>query len=89
MGSMSILHWLLVMLVLGLFFGTDRLRNMGRDLGVAFRQFKEGLNDGESSSTNTKANVPNAKDDAASAKEGATNAGDNVQVDGNNNGNTQ
>ncbi|CUT17154.1 MULTISPECIES: twin-arginine translocase TatA/TatE family subunit [Candidatus Ichthyocystis] len=45
MGSMSIFHWLLVLLVIGLLFGTDRLRNMGKDLGIAVRQFKEGLND--------------------------------------------
>ncbi|WP_092483796.1 Sec-independent protein translocase subunit TatA [Candidatus Ichthyocystis hellenicum] len=49
MGSMSIFHWLLVLLVVGLLFGTDRLRNMGKDLGVAVRQFKEGLNDDFSS----------------------------------------
>ncbi len=47
MGAMSIWHWIIVLLVLALVFGTGRLKNIGKDLGVAIRGFKEGINDVE------------------------------------------
>ncbi len=43
MGSMSIWHWLIVLLVVVLIFGTKKLRNIGEDLGGAVRGFKEGM----------------------------------------------
>jgi sec-independent protein translocase protein TatA len=43
MGSFSIWHWLLVLLVVVLVFGTKKLRNLGTDLGGAVRGFKEGM----------------------------------------------
>jgi len=43
MGSFSIWHWLVVLLIVVLVFGTKRLRNMGGDLGSAMRDFKKGL----------------------------------------------
>jgi len=43
MGSLSIWHWLVVLLVVILVFGTKKLRNIGADLGSAVRGFKEGL----------------------------------------------
>jgi sec-independent protein translocase protein TatA len=43
MGSFSIWHWLVVLLVVVLIFGTKKLRNMGSDLGGAVRGFKEGM----------------------------------------------
>lgn len=43
MGSFSIWHWLIVMVVVMLVFGTKNLRNMGSDLGGAIRGFKEGM----------------------------------------------
>ena len=50
MGSFSIWHWLIVLLVVVLVFGTKKLKNMGSDLGGAVKGFKEGLKDGEKSS---------------------------------------
>jgi sec-independent protein translocase protein TatA len=47
MGSMSIWHWLIVLLVVVLIFGTKKLRNMGADLGGAVKGFKEGMKSGE------------------------------------------
>jgi sec-independent protein translocase protein TatA len=47
MGSFSIWHWLIVLLIVMLIFGTKKLRNMGADLGGAVRGFKEGMRDGE------------------------------------------
>jgi sec-independent protein translocase protein TatA len=48
MGSFSIWHWLIVLLVVVLVFGTKKLRNIGSDLGGAVKGFKEGMkNEGE------------------------------------------
>lgn len=51
MGGLSIWHWLIVLLVVVLIFGTRKLRNIGQDLGGAVRGFKEGMksSDGEAS----------------------------------------
>jgi sec-independent protein translocase protein TatA len=43
MGSFSIWHWLIVLLVVVLIFGTKKLRNIGADLGGAVKGFKEGM----------------------------------------------
>ena len=43
MGSLSIWHWLIVLLVIVLIFGTKKLRNVGSDLGGAVKGFKEGM----------------------------------------------
>ena len=43
MGSLSIWHWLIVLLIVMLVFGTKKLRNMGSDLGGAVKGFKEGM----------------------------------------------
>ncbi|TAJ82284.1 MAG: Sec-independent protein translocase subunit TatA [Gallionellaceae bacterium] len=43
MGSMSIWHWLIVLVVVVLVFGTKKLRNIGSDLGGAVKGFKEGM----------------------------------------------
>ena len=46
MGSFSIWHWLVVLLIVVLVFGTKKLRNLGEDLGSAVKGFKEGMRDG-------------------------------------------
>ena len=46
MGSFSIWHWLIVLLIVMLIFGTKKLRNMGADLGGAVRGFKDGMREG-------------------------------------------
>ena len=64
MGSFSIWHWLIVLVIVLLIFGTKKLRNVGQDLGGAVKGFKEGLKEGESTgiSENTAGNaVPPAK----------------------------
>ena len=50
MGSLSIWHWLIVLLVVVLVFGTKKLRNIGSDLGGAVKGFKEGMKEGEETS---------------------------------------
>ncbi len=49
MGSLSIWHWLIVLLVVVLVFGTKKLKNIGSDLGGAVKGFKDGMKDGASS----------------------------------------
>lgn len=45
MGSFSIWHWLIVLLIVMLVFGTKKLRNVGQDLGGAVKGFKDGMKD--------------------------------------------
>jgi sec-independent protein translocase protein TatA len=47
MGSFSIWHWLIVLVIVLLIFGTKKLRNIGADLGGAVKGFKEGMKGGE------------------------------------------
>ena len=75
MGSFSIWHWLIVLVIILLIFGTKKLRNVGQDLGGAVKGFKEGLKEGESTgiSDNTAGNaVPPAKSEAGRTIEGET-----------------
>lgn len=46
MGSLSIWHWLIVLVIIMLVFGTKKLRNIGSDLGGAVKGFKEGVKEG-------------------------------------------
>jgi sec-independent protein translocase protein TatA len=46
MGSFSIWHWLIVLLVVVLIFGTKKLKNIGSDLGSAVKGFKDGMKSG-------------------------------------------
>ena len=48
MGSFSIWHWLIVLLIVVMVFGTKKLKNMGSDLGSAVKGFKDGRKDGAS-----------------------------------------
>lgn len=45
MGSFSIWHWLIVLVIVMLIFGTKKLRNIGQDLGGAVKGFKDGMKD--------------------------------------------
>ncbi|MGH8671821.1 MAG: Sec-independent protein translocase subunit TatA [Burkholderiales bacterium] len=53
MGSLSIWHWLIVLLVVVLIFGTKKLRSMGSDVGGAVKSFKEALHADESAGSPT------------------------------------
>jgi len=57
MGTFSIWHWLVVLLIVVLVFGTRKLKNIGSDLGGAVKGFKDGMKDGAAA----------APDDAAAA----------------------
>ncbi|MCU0761707.1 MAG: Sec-independent protein translocase subunit TatA [Hydrogenophaga sp.] len=46
MGAFSIWHWLIVLLIVVMVFGTKKLKNIGSDLGGAVKGFKDGMKDG-------------------------------------------
>ena len=48
MGSFSIWHWLIVLVIVALIFGTKKLRNVGGDLGGAVKGFKDGMREANS-----------------------------------------
>ncbi len=67
MGSFSIWHWLIVLLVIILVFGTGKLKNLGKDLGGAIKGFKEGMKEGsESADTAAAKKVEESKQVAGS-----------------------
>ncbi|MFN3861336.1 MAG: Sec-independent protein translocase subunit TatA [Roseateles sp.] len=76
MGSLSIWHWLIVLVVVIAIFGTKKLRNVGSDLGAAVKGFKDGMKDGSTDTaaaapqqvTANKANDPNTVDVDAKTK---------------------
>lgn len=49
MGSFSIWHWLIVLLIVVMVFGTKKLKNLGGDLGGAVKGFKDGMKEGHAS----------------------------------------
>ena len=57
MGTFSVWHWLIVLLIVVMVFGTKKLKNLGSDLGGAVKGFKDGMKDGTASA-----------DDAATAQ---------------------
>ena len=61
MGQTSIWHWLIVLAVVVLIFGTKKLRNIGADLGGAVKGFKDGMKSGEDSANPASANKVNAE----------------------------
>ncbi len=67
MGSLSIWHWLIVLVIVMMVFGTKKLKNIGTDLGAAVKGFKEGMRDGEGEGT------PAPTDKQIAAKSGTVN----------------
>ncbi len=77
MGSFSIWHWLIVLLVVVLLFGTKKLRNAGSDLGSAIKSFRKGLQDGEPEKLEAE-----RKDDQPSRSETPSARGDSTRERG-------
>jgi len=57
MGSFSIWHWLVVLAIVVLVFGTKKLRNLGSDLGGAVKGFKDGMKEGTDAAAMSKESV--------------------------------
>jgi sec-independent protein translocase protein TatA len=70
MGSLSIWHWLIVLLIVVMVFGTKKLKNIGSDLGGAVKGFKDGMKEGTTDAD--KAAAPAAQVAAAGSAEKAT-----------------
>jgi len=60
MGSLSIWHWLIVLLVVVLVFGTKKLRNIGTDLGGAVKGFKDGIKSADEDKSQPKQEIASA-----------------------------
>ncbi|MEO7400560.1 MAG: Sec-independent protein translocase subunit TatA [Polaromonas sp.] len=58
MGGLSIWHWLIVLLIVVMVFGTKKLKNMGSDLGGAVKGFKDGMKEGGQSPSDEKPVAP-------------------------------
>ncbi|RDE50752.1 MAG: Sec-independent protein translocase subunit TatA [Candidatus Accumulibacter meliphilus] len=58
MGSFSIWHWLIVLVIVLLVFGTKKLRGLGSDLGGAVKGFKEGIKEASSDEQATTDSTP-------------------------------
>ncbi|MGK2900067.1 MAG: Sec-independent protein translocase subunit TatA [Burkholderiaceae bacterium] len=71
MGSFSIWHWLVVLLIVVLVFGTKKLKNIGTDLGGAVKGFKDGVRDG-GAAADAAATPPAQVNNAAKANEANT-----------------
>lgn len=74
MGTFSIWHWLIVLLIVMLVFGTKKLRNIGTDLGGAVKGFKEGMRSGDESASTPPQQVSGHTIDAEVKKETSNNA---------------
>ena len=76
MGSLSIWHWLIVLVIVLLIFGTKKLRNMGADLGGAVKGFKDGVKTGTESVDEAAAPTGPAQQVTAQRKADAANTVD-------------
>lgn len=63
MGGFSIWHWVVVLVIVVLIFGTKKLRNVGKDLGGAVHDFKQGLNDSDKESNKKDEIIEHQKND--------------------------
>ncbi len=72
MGSFSIWHWLIVLLIVVMVFGTKKLKNIGSDLGGAVKGFKDGMKEGSASMDDKPAAPPEQVTNAAAAPEKTT-----------------
>jgi sec-independent protein translocase protein TatA len=60
MGSFSIWHWLIVLVIVVLVFGTKRLGNIGKDVGDAVKGFKKGMRDDDDPPSMPPSQLPDA-----------------------------
>ena len=58
MGSFSIWHWLIVLVIVALVFGTKKLRNIGEDVGTAVKSFRKGMAEEDDAASRLKADPP-------------------------------
>ena len=54
MGGLSIWHWLIVLVIVVLIFGTKRLTGGAKDLGGAVKEFKKAMREDEAKPADAK-----------------------------------
>ncbi len=59
MGTFSIWHWIIVLVIVVLVFGTKKLRNLGGDLGSTIKGFKDGMKESETENTTSQSTHTN------------------------------
>ena len=74
MGSLSVWHWLIVLVIVVLVFGTGKLKNMGKDLGGAVKGFKEGMKEGGDDKSDAKKEIAQDKNTVDVEAKDKTNA---------------
>ena len=74
MGSLSVWHWLIVLVIVVLVFGTGKLKNMGKDLGGAIKGFKEGMKEGDADKSDAKKEIAQDKNTVDVEAKDKTNA---------------
>ncbi len=77
MGSFSVWHWLIVLLIVVLIFGTKKLKNIGTDLGGAVKGFKDGMRDGSESA----ASAQQTEEQPKVANKSAAESGSTIDVE--------
>ena len=68
MGSFSIWHWLIVLLIVVMVFGTKKLKNIGSDLGGAVKGFKDGMKEGGQPADTAAGQTPQVTQNSAADK---------------------
>ncbi|MCM3563951.1 Sec-independent protein translocase subunit TatA [Hydrogenophaga intermedia] len=68
MGTFSIWHWLIVLLIVVMVFGTKKLKNIGSDLGGAVKGFKDGMKEGGQSAATPAGQAPQVTQNSAADK---------------------
>ena len=61
MGGLSLWHWLIVLVIVVLVFGTKRLKNVGQDLGEAVKGFKKGMHEHDQDKDKPAAQLPDER----------------------------
>lgn len=79
MGGFSLWHWLIVLVIVVLVFGTKRLKNVGQDLGEAVRGFKKGLHDDGANKAADADEASRPQDAAVTPTDGTRSADDQRQ----------
>ena len=81
MGGFSIWHWLIVLLIVVMVFGTKKLKNMGSDLGGAVKGFKDGMHEGGQSPAADAAVTPPGQVTNAQAQAAAKSERNTIDVE--------
>lgn len=72
MGTFSLWHWVIVLVIVMLIFGTKKLRNVGQDLGGAVKGFKEGMKESSTENKPADATTPSPAQELGGAQTGQT-----------------